>query len=142
MKEIELSFSQTNVSPIFSTTHLPNNLTETVIEPVFSMNHENQTKLYIIIYSLLILASICLTTARSMLFYKISMNASRGLHNKMFSCILRAPMRFFDTNPSGKNLLIADKLHYKIFETTDYHAYPGKNRAIFGFFHYDCLAIL
>ena len=32
------------------------------------------------------------------------MNASRSLHNRMFAAILRAPMRFFDTNPSGRIL--------------------------------------
>lgn len=65
---------------------------------------------YIIIYSLLILISILLTSARSMMFYKVSMSASKGLHKKMFSCILKAPMRFFDTNASGKNIFISNTL--------------------------------
>lgn len=30
------------------------------------------------------------------------MNASKNLHNLMFSCLLKAPMLFFDTHPSGK----------------------------------------
>lgn len=59
---------------------------------------------YMYIYTLLIIASIIFTTGRSLLFFKIAMNASIGLHNKMFSCILQAPMRFFDTNPSGRIL--------------------------------------
>lgn len=32
------------------------------------------------------------------------MRASKVLHNKMFSSILGATMRFFDTNPSGRIL--------------------------------------
>lgn len=32
------------------------------------------------------------------------MHASKGLHNKMFARLLATPMRFFDTNPSGRIL--------------------------------------
>lgn len=56
---------------------------------------------YITVYTVFIIAAMTLTPARSWLFYKIFMNASKGLHKKMFSNVLRAPMRFFDTNPSG-----------------------------------------
>lgn len=42
--------------------------------------------------------------ARSMLFYKLSMISSQKLHDKMFASVLSAPMRFFDTNPSGRIL--------------------------------------
>jgi ABC-type multidrug transport system fused ATPase/permease subunit len=59
---------------------------------------------YIWIYSVLILLSIVLTTSRSLLFFKICMNASKRLHNSMFANILQATMRFFDTNPSGRIL--------------------------------------
>ncbi|KAB0798126.1 hypothetical protein PPYR_09119 [Photinus pyralis] len=62
------------------------------------------TTTYIYVYSGLILASIVLTTIRSMLFFKICMNASKGLHNIMFSNVLKAKMRFFDSNPSGRIL--------------------------------------
>ncbi|CAG9768844.1 unnamed protein product [Ceutorhynchus assimilis] len=59
---------------------------------------------YIYIYTGLILISIILTTARSTLFMNVCMCASKALHNKMFNCILKAPMKFFDTNPSGRIL--------------------------------------
>lgn len=97
-------------SPINSTDSLETNIsvnsTESSEENISTIAAKildtYRTKRYVIIYSAFILASICLTFARSMLFYKISMTASRGLHNKMFSSILKAPMRFFDTNPSGE----------------------------------------
>lgn len=59
---------------------------------------------YILVYTLFIIFSVILTTARSVLFYKICMNASKNLHNLMFNNILQATMRFFDTNPSGRIL--------------------------------------
>lgn len=42
--------------------------------------------------------------ARSMLFYKLAMISSQKLHDVMFNSVLAAPMRFFDTNPSGRIL--------------------------------------
>ncbi|CAH1159391.1 unnamed protein product [Phaedon cochleariae] len=59
---------------------------------------------YIIVYSIFIAVSILLTNMRSIMFFKVCMNACKGLHNKMFSNVLKAPMRFFDTNPSGRIL--------------------------------------
>ncbi|OAD56496.1 Multidrug resistance-associated protein 4 [Eufriesea mexicana] len=52
------------------------------------------------IYGAFIIASIVLTSIRNIVFYKICMNASKNLHNLMFSCLLKAPMLFFDSNPS------------------------------------------
>ncbi|XP_015433210.1 PREDICTED: multidrug resistance-associated protein 4 [Dufourea novaeangliae] len=56
------------------------------------------------IYGGLILASIIMTSVRNIIFYKICMNSSRNLHNLMFSSLLKAPMLFFDTHPSGRIL--------------------------------------
>ncbi|KAK2579975.1 hypothetical protein KPH14_012235 [Odynerus spinipes] len=56
------------------------------------------------IYGAFIIISIAMTTARNLLFYKICMNASKNLHNLMFSCLLKAPMLFFNTNPFGRIL--------------------------------------
>jgi ATP-binding cassette, subfamily C (CFTR/MRP), member 4 len=41
-------------------------------------------------------------TFRSLLFLWVCMRSSIKLHNQMFSNILTATMRFFDTNPSGR----------------------------------------
>ncbi|PBC29424.1 Multidrug resistance-associated protein [Apis cerana cerana] len=56
------------------------------------------------IYGSFIIISIVLTSIRNIVFYKICMNASKNLHNLMFSCLLKAPMLFFDTHPSGRIL--------------------------------------
>lgn len=63
---------------------------------------ESETAIYV--YGFLILGSIIWSTAKNVVFYKICMNASKNLHDTMFSCLLRAPMRFFDINPSGRIL--------------------------------------
>lgn len=60
--------------------------------------------LAIYVYSSLIILSIILLTSRSVYFFKVAMNASKSLHSKMFSALLITPMKFFDTNPSGRIL--------------------------------------
>lgn len=65
-------------------------------------NYEQQQKFYINMYTILIVGSVILNTGRSLLFFKLTMRASKGLHDTMFNNILQATMRFFDTNPSGK----------------------------------------
>ncbi|CAG5018055.1 unnamed protein product [Parnassius apollo] len=59
---------------------------------------------YIYIWTIAILGCILLTIERSLLFLWICMRSSIKLHNLMFSNILAATMRFFDTNPSGRIL--------------------------------------
>lgn len=56
------------------------------------------------VYGGFIVLSILMTSIRNIIFYKICMNSSKNLHNHMFSCLLKAPMLFFDTHPSGKYL--------------------------------------
>uniref|UniRef100_A0A0U9HSD9 Putative ABCC protein n=1 Tax=Chrysomela populi TaxID=154003 RepID=A0A0U9HSD9_CHRPP len=74
---------------------------EDIFEPIGFLSSQEY---YIIVYSIFIFASILLNNVRSLMFFKICMNACIGLHNKMFSNVLKAPMRFFDTNPSGRIL--------------------------------------
>lgn len=63
-----------------------------------------KTQVSIYIYMALILFTIFFTVSRAMFFYKLAMKASKNIHKKMFHCLLEAPMRFFDTNPSGRVL--------------------------------------
>lgn len=66
-------------------------------EPVYFL--EDDTAM--LVYTSLILGTIILSIAKNLLVYKICMTASKNLHNRMFASLLRAPMRFFDLNPSG-----------------------------------------
>lgn len=56
------------------------------------------------IYTGLIVALFLVALARSMLFYKLAMISSQKLHDNMFLSVIYSPMRFFDTNPSGRIL--------------------------------------
>lgn len=83
-----------------------NNITSDVeISPlnVFDALHwERDTFIYI--YGGLVLALFFLALSRSMLFYKLTMICSQKLHDSIFSSVVRAPMRFFDTNTGGRIL--------------------------------------
>ncbi|XP_063633563.1 ATP-binding cassette subfamily C member 4-like [Cydia splendana] len=63
-----------------------------------------ESSFYIYIWAIGILGCIILTTGRSILFLWVCMRSSIRLHNQIFSNILAATMRFFDTNPSGRIL--------------------------------------
>lgn len=61
-------------------------------------------RLGICVYTFCIIGSASLVLTRSMLFMRTCMNASRNIHAAMLSNLLEAPMRFFNTNPSGRVL--------------------------------------
>ena len=60
------------------------------------------------IYGGIVTFSVLVITMRVVLCYLVILAASRSLHNKMLTAILRAPVLFFDTNPVGEffNLLL------------------------------------
>ncbi|CAG9767681.1 unnamed protein product [Ceutorhynchus assimilis] len=63
-----------------------------------------KTDVAIYFYASLILLTIILSLTRSFMFFKATMMASKNIHSNMFHCLLKAPMRFFDVNPSGRVL--------------------------------------
>ena len=55
------------------------------------------------IYAAIVLALIVTSMIRTIHFFYLCMRSSVKLHDSMFNRLLRAPCRFFDTNPVGKN---------------------------------------
>ncbi|KAF7275844.1 hypothetical protein GWI33_011215 [Rhynchophorus ferrugineus] len=62
------------------------------------------TETFLYIYGGLIASLFILGLTRSMLFYKLAMRSSQKLHDTIFASVVRARMRFFDTNPGGRIL--------------------------------------
>lgn len=56
------------------------------------------------IYGILIIVVVAVTLSRGFMFFAICMRSSKKLHDKSFLSLLHSPMRFFDTNPSGRIL--------------------------------------
>ncbi|XP_057653043.1 ATP-binding cassette sub-family C member 4-like [Diorhabda carinulata] len=63
-----------------------------------------KTNFAMYVYGGLVMGSILVTFMRSFLFFKVCMMSSVNLHSEIFSRLLKAPMRFFDINPSGRIL--------------------------------------
>ncbi|RHY26384.1 hypothetical protein DYB32_007668, partial [Aphanomyces invadans] len=59
---------------------------------------------YLSIYAGLALGSVLMTMVRTLSIFSSGVAASRRLFDNMTSALLRAPMRFFDTNPIGRIL--------------------------------------
>ncbi|KAI2474051.1 ATP binding cassette (ABC) transporter subfamily C member [Diabrotica virgifera virgifera] len=90
------SFNNTksfNINDIFDTVNVDGQLKKII-----------KTNWALYFYSGLIGLAIVFTLTRSLLFFKGCMMASVNLHSSMFHMLLKAPMRFFDTNPSGRIL--------------------------------------
>lgn len=50
------------------------------------------------------LSVIFFSFGRSIFFYRLAAKASKNLHEKMFRCLLQAPMKFFNVVPCGRIL--------------------------------------
>lgn len=60
---------------------------------------------YIIVYAALVMFLLIACIIRSMTFASVMTKASLNLHSGMFNAIIRATVYFFDTNPSGNNVM-------------------------------------
>ncbi|XP_013166628.1 PREDICTED: multidrug resistance-associated protein 4-like [Papilio xuthus] len=107
----ELPSFMDDVTDTISTTNPNHTIIGTMLKTAVTMQNITLTEqqpldnnFYIYIWAAAILGCIILTTERSLLFLWVCMRSSIKLHNLMFSNILSATMRFFDTNPSGRIL--------------------------------------
>lgn len=66
----------------------------------------NQTLLnaYIRTYCALMAAATIATIYRTFEFFALCLSASIALHNDLYASVIRAKMKFFDLNPSGRIL--------------------------------------
>ncbi|KAG5877618.1 hypothetical protein JTB14_015566 [Gonioctena quinquepunctata] len=77
-------------------------LSEEDMKKVPSVNWSTEMCIYI--YGTVLTFLLIGTLARSTTFYKFLMECSISLHGMLFNGVIHAPMRFFDTNPSGRIL--------------------------------------
>ena len=69
------------------------------------MTDEEQKKtVTLLVYGSITAVSLLLTVVSSYCFYLAALRASENLHNEMTKAVLRAPVLFFDTNPTGRIL--------------------------------------
>ena len=73
-----------------------------------------------IVYTVIVVVFSIISLVRTLLFFKVCMDASVSLHTSMFEGIIRAPMRFFEVNPVGNKkilgLLIVNLISYVQFK--------------------------
>ncbi|KAL7295968.1 hypothetical protein TKK_0010526 [Trichogramma kaykai] len=60
--------------------------------------------LSLMIYGSILFFCILTTISKILLLYTVCMNSSRKIHNEMFSCVLKAPLSFFNKQSSGRIL--------------------------------------
>ncbi|XP_076159035.1 ATP-binding cassette sub-family C member 4 [Alosa pseudoharengus] len=69
-----------------------------------STHQELDLGFYLGIYAGLTGATLLFGLMRSLMTFTVLVRATQTLHNRMFNCILRTPVRFFDVNPVGRIL--------------------------------------
>ncbi|KAL3322636.1 hypothetical protein AABB24_039965 [Solanum stoloniferum] len=67
-----------------------------------SSSKSNGAGFYILVYAILSFSQVFVTLANSFWLIISSLNAAKRIHDSMLLSILRAPMVFFHTNPSGR----------------------------------------
>ncbi|CAL8080013.1 unnamed protein product [Orchesella dallaii] len=57
---------------------------------------------YIVVYTVFVISVALATNLKAAFFFRYCMRISINIHKKMFSSLIRAPIKFFDENPSGR----------------------------------------
>ncbi|CAG9768357.1 unnamed protein product [Ceutorhynchus assimilis] len=102
--QMNRSHESTNLFACFSTRLTLDDIFDDVIDSNDKYYRLFKNDVSIYIYVFLIVSVIISTISRAMFFYKMAMRSSTNIHRNMFGRLLEAPMRFFDTNPSGRVL--------------------------------------
>ncbi|XP_041482839.1 multidrug resistance-associated protein 5-like isoform X2 [Lytechinus variegatus] len=77
---------------------------ETLGDPIPTLVNDPRLGFYMGIYGGSLLVILILALLKSVVYSKLTMRASSRLHNTLFSKVLRSPMSFFDTTPTGRIL--------------------------------------
>uniref|UniRef100_A0AAY4E2R3 Multidrug resistance-associated protein 4 n=1 Tax=Denticeps clupeoides TaxID=299321 RepID=A0AAY4E2R3_9TELE len=84
--------------------NLSSNVTNGVMQHQPNATQELNLDFYLGIYGGLTVATLVFGFMRSLVMFNMLVRAAQNLHNRMFKCILRTPVRFFDVNPIGRVL--------------------------------------
>ena len=87
-----LGHSSTSVNQTEDVDFLNLNVDETLCGRYFNL----------LVYAAIVLSLVVCSLIRTLHFFSLCMSSSVSLHNSVFKQLLRAPCRFFDTNPVGK----------------------------------------
>ena len=85
-----------------------NNATDVVEERgIFTGDwwREPDTYTGVYVFTILIICVFIFSMIRTIHYFLMCMISSINLHNRMFQCVIRAPLLFFDQNPVGNNQL-------------------------------------
>ncbi|KAI7808003.1 multidrug resistance-associated protein 4 [Triplophysa rosa] len=69
-----------------------------------SITQQLDLNFYLGVYGGLTVATVIFDFMRSLIMFKALVISAQTLHTRMFNCILRTPVRFFDINPIGRIL--------------------------------------
>ncbi|EDV28837.1 uncharacterized protein TRIADDRAFT_19619 [Trichoplax adhaerens] len=84
-----------------SATSFVNNAFNSSVELDQVLLYGLSNRLVIIIYGALVFITVSLCLLRSTTIAKVAVNASRNLHSLMFKSVMKAPIHFLASNPSG-----------------------------------------
>lgn len=73
-------------------------------ETILSRNINDNPDLgfYMEIYGLVIIVIIATSVLRGLIFTRVTISASKILHNNMFAKLMTSPIRYFETTPTGR----------------------------------------
>ncbi|XP_056226970.1 ATP-binding cassette sub-family C member 4-like [Seriola aureovittata] len=80
------------------------NANSTITQEGVNITRELNTDFYLGVYGGLTVATIIFGFIRNLVLFNVLVRCAQSLHNRMFTAILRTPVRFFDINPIGRVL--------------------------------------